>query len=148
MDYKLKKPLQVMNKEAGEYETADIIVVEFKGKKGLTTLKRLQDVIFKTLTQQSTNAGAGANKDAKKQEKDVTIDELLSILEMTGASEKLFDEVTGALKAFATIGTDNLKLSDILQEDMSIEDLDELYHEVLKHFFLPKITSKMNSMSK
>jgi hypothetical protein len=65
---------------------------------------------------------------------------------MTGASETLFNEVAGALKAFATIA--DTKLTDDMIDAMDIEDLDGLYQEVLKHFLLPKITHKMNSMNK
>ena len=102
MDYKLKKPLQVYVKteSTGEYEAHDVVVVGFIGRKGLKTLKRLQDVIFKTFAQQA-KGDATQNKDAKKQDSDVEIDEVLNILERTGASETLFDEVTGTLKAFA-----------------------------------------------
>ena len=146
MEYQLKKALQVYVKTetSGEYQPKDIIVVEFTGKKGLSTLKRLQDVIFKTFAEQ--NNGTTQSKEVAKESGDVTIDDVLSILEMTGASEKLFNEVTGALKAFATIG--EAKLDEDLQNQMNIEDLDGLYQEVLKHFLLPKITSKMNNMKK
>lgn len=145
MDYQLKKALQVYVKTdtSGEYQAKDLVVVEFKGKKGLSTLKRLQDVIFKTFAEQSNGT---QSKEVEKKDEEVTIDDVLSILEMTGASEKLFNEVTGALMAFATIG--ETKLDDKLQEQMHIDDLDGLYQEVLKHFLLPKITSKMNNMKK
>lgn len=144
MDYELKKPIQVMNKDEGEYQAQKIILVEFKGKKGLSVLKRLQDTIFKTFAQQSKDSKTVVKK--SEDQSVVTIDEVLSLLDMTGASEKLFDEVTGALRAFATIG--GVKLDDNLQDELTHEDLDGLYQEVLKHFLLPKITSKMNSMSK
>lgn len=147
MIYKLKKPLQVYVKteSTGEYEAKDEIVVSFVGRKGLTTLKRLQDVIFKTFAQQA-KTDTTQKQDVKKSSESVTVDEVLNILEMTGASETLFNEVAGALKAFATI--EDTKLTDALIDEMEIEDLDGLYQEVLKHFLLPKITQKMNSMNK
>lgn len=146
MTYELSKPLQVYVKteNTGEYEAHKEIDVSFKGKKGLQTLKRLQDVIFKTFAQQAKSETA--QKQEKKQDSVVEIDEVLNILEMTGASEALFDEVAGALKAFGTIA--GTKLNDTLIDEMDIEDLDGLYQEVLKHFLLPKITQKMNSMNK
>lgn len=147
MIFNLKKPLQVYVKteSAGEYQEQDEIVVNFVGRKGLTTLKRLQDVIFKTFAQQA-KGDVAQKQDNKKSSNSVTIDEVLNILEMTGASETLFNEVAGALKAFATIA--DTKLTDDLIDAMDIEDLDGLYQEVLKHFLLPKITHKMNSMNK
>lgn len=146
MEYELKKPLQVYVKteNTGEYEAHTTVNVTFRGAKGLKTLKRLQDVIFKTFAQQAK--GDTAQKAETKQNSVVEIDEVLSILEMTGASETLFDEVVGSLKAFATIA--GTKLNDNLINEMDIEDLDGLYQEVLKHFLLPKITQKMNSMNK
>lgn len=142
MDFKLKQPLQVMNKEAGEYQTEESIVISFVGKKGLKALKGLQDVIFKTF--QST-AGKNANG-AKTKQKDVTVDDMLNMLEMTGSSEDVFDKVMGALMAFGTVGVS--KLTEQLQDEMDIDDLDDLYQEVLKNFLLPRITQKMNSLSK
>lgn len=142
MEFKLRQPLQVMNKEAGEYQTQESVVVSFTGKKGLKTLKRLQDVIFKTL--QST---AGKNTSVTKTEqKDVTVDDMLSMLEMTGSSEEVFDKVMGALMAFGTVGTN--KLTEQLQNEMDIDDLDDLYQEVLRNFLLPRITQKVNNLSK
>lgn len=146
MNYELKKAIQVYVKTetTGEYEAHTEVEVSFKGKKGLQTLKRLQDVIFKTFAQQAK--GDTAQKQEKKDNSVVTVDEVLNILEMTGASESLFDEVTGALKAFGAIAGN--KLTDAFIDEMDIDDLDGLYQEVLKHFLLPKITQKMNSMNK
>ena len=142
MDFKLNQPLQVMNKEAGEYQTEDNIVISFVGKKGLKALKSLQDVIFKTF--QST---ASKNTDeTKAKQKDVTVDDMLSMLDMTGSSELVFDSVMGSLKAFATIGTS--RLTEQLQDEMDLDDLDDLYQGVLKSFLLPKIIQRMNSLSK
>lgn len=147
MNYELKKAIQVYVKTetTGEYEAHTEVEVSFKGKKGLQTLKRLQDVIFKTFAQQAKGDTA-QKQEAKKQDSVVEVDEVLNILEMTSASEMLFDEVAGALKAFGTVA--GTKLTDALIDEMDIDDLDGLYQEVLKHFLLPKITSRMNSMTK
>lgn len=146
MEYTLKKPLQVYVKTetTGEYESHDKVIVSFTGKKGLQTLKRLQDVIFKTFAQQAKSGDAPTEQ--KKQDGVVEVDEILNILEMTGASEALFDEVAGALKAFGEIA--GAKLNDKLIDEMNIDDLDGIYQEVLKTFLLPKITNRMNSMNK
>lgn len=144
MEYELKKPLQVYNKEKGEYEAENTIVVSFKGKKGLQTIKRLQDVIFKTFAEQAKTETPKENK--KENGEPIKIDEVFDILEMTGQSEKLFDEVVNSLKVFGEVG--NTKLKDDLIDEIDIDDLDGLYQEVLKHFLLQKITSKMNNLNK
>lgn len=144
MEHKLENPIQVMNKDAGEYQDADLIVVNFTGKKGLKAIKKIQDVIYGTFAK-----NASTNKDAKKTTKDdadVTIDDVLTMLAMTGSSEEIFDVVMSTLQAFATI--ENQKLDEKLQELMSMEDLDALCNGVLKTFLLPSIIQKMNSMKK
>lgn len=146
MEYTLKKPLQVYNKEKGEYQTQDLIVVSFTGKKGLQVIKRLQDEIFKVFAGQGKNRSSTVEQKEKVSNDAVTMDELFDALEMTGASSFLFQEVMGALKAFATI--DDKKLDESLQEEMDLEDLDNLYEEVIKSFLLPKITKRMNGTKK
>lgn len=146
MEYTLKKPLQVYNKEKGEYQTQDLIVVSFTGKKGLQVIKRLQDEIFKVFAEQGKNRSSTVEQKEKVSNDAVTMDELFDALEMTGASSFLFQEVMGALKAFATI--DDKKLDESLQEEMDLEDLDNLYEEVIKSFLLPKITKRMNGTTK
>lgn len=144
MEFELSKPLQVMNKEAGEYEDHKTVHVSFKGKKGLKALKSLQDIIFKTF--QDTASSQVKEKKEEKSDKEVTAEDVLAMLEMTGNSERVFDSVMDKLKHFATIGT--LTLNEHLQEEMENEDLDELYKQVLRDFLLAKVTRMMNSMSK
>lgn len=146
MEYTLKKPLQVYSKDKGEYEPQETIVVSFTGKKGLQTVKRLQDEIFKVFAEQGKNRSATVEQKEKASEKAVTLDELFDALEMTGSSSMLFNEVMGTLKAFGNIG--DKKLDENLQEEMDTEDLDGLYEAVIKDFLLPKITKRMNGTTK
>lgn len=146
MEYTLKKPLQVYNKDKGEYEAQDTIIVSFTGKKGLQTVKRLQDEIFKVFAEQGKNRNTTAEQKEKVSDKAVSLDELFDALEMTGSSSILFSEVMGTLKAFGNIG--DKKLDDNLQEEMDTEDLDGLYEAVIKDFLLPKITKRMNGTTK
>jgi len=146
MEHILKKPIEVMNKELGRYEAQDVIIVSFTGKKGLQAIKGLQDLIFKTFTNQSGTAQPVAVDKKPKEEKIVTVEEMLNVLEMTGSSEALFDGVMTALKEFATIGEG--KLTSEIQEEMHIDDIDALFVEVMKNFLLPKIIQRMNSMNK
>ena len=145
MDFELKKSVQVMNKEEGQYDDCNKIEVSYTGRKGLKALKHLQDVVFQTF-QETSKASSGVTKEKAKKDEDVTADDVLAMLEMTGNSERVFDEVMSSLEHFATIGSDRLR--GTIQEDMDGDDLDGLYQEVLKHFLLPKVTRMMNSMSK
>lgn len=149
MEYELKKPLQVYVKteETGQYEPHKTIKVEFVGRSGLKSIKNLQDGIFRMFANQS-KSNTGQTVEVKKQdaESKVTVEEIANLLEMTGDSETLFDAVMEKLQTFATIADSNLNLE--LQDQMSMDDLDGLYQAVLKHFLLPKITLKMNSMNK
>lgn len=144
MEFKLKTPLQVHNNDKGEYETIDTVSVSFKGKKGLLELKDLQDVIFKTF--QESSSGSKATVKEEEKDKDVTVKQVLDMIEMTGNSAKVFNAVTGAFRRFAFVGKS--QLNDDLQDEMSEEDLDGLYTEVLKNFLLEKITRRMNNLKK
>jgi hypothetical protein len=149
MDFKLKNPIQVMGekggKNEGQYEKRSDVVVLFVGKKGLKTLKSIQDVIFQTFQDTAGKSGEKKQEEEDKNKK-TTVDEMLDMLDMTGNSERIFDRVTDSLKVFAKIG--NVNLSENLQEQMDIDDLNGLYRGVLKSFLLPKITQQMNSMAK
>lgn len=147
MEYELKKPLQVYNKDKGEYEKQSNVVVSFTGRKGLQVIKRLQDEIFKVFTEQGKSRPIEKDvQKAKEDDKIVTVDELFDALEMTGQSSHLFQEIAGSLKAFGKIG--ETKINDDLLDEMDMDDLDSIYEAVIKHFLLPKITSRMNSMKK
>lgn len=143
MEVKLKKKIELYDKASGDYLPQDKVEIIYTGKKGLKALKRLQDIIYTSFSSQAKRENADGDK---QDDKIVTVDELFDGLEMTGQSEKLFDEVCGTLKAFATIG--EKKLDDVLQDQIQHEDLEKIYESVLKHFLLPKICQKMNSMSK
>lgn len=144
MEFSLSNPIQVMDKKKGAYEDVGVVSVGFVGKKGLKALKGLQDVIFKTF-QETPNSGSSGEKKEKK-DTDITTDDLLTMLDMTGNSEKVFDSVMDALKDFGNIGEQ--KLTETIQNEMAIDDLDALYQEVLKNFLLPKIILRMNSLTR
>lgn len=145
MEFNLKNPVQVYVKDSGAYEEHTEVQVSFKGQKGLTALKRLQDVIFKTFAQQA-KGNTGETKAHEQSDAVVEVDEVLNILEMTGETETITNEVIGTLKSFATIA--GTKMSETILDEIEPDDLDSLVKEVLKHFLLPKITKLMNSMNK
>lgn len=145
MQFELKKPLNVYDKESGTTEEKSMIIVSYTGKKGLQTLKRIQDLIYKSFAEQAKGADK-KTQDVKEQEKESTVAEIFDMLEVTGNSEKVFDEICGTFKAFATIS--GVKLTDTMLEEIDIDDLDGLYEATLNHFLLPKICKKLNSMNK
>lgn len=145
MNFDLKNPIQVYDRDKGDYRDATQVVVSFKGKKGLKAIKRIQDKIYKSF-QQTASDTQGKSADSEKKDEKITTDDILLMLEMTGVSESLFDEITLALEEFATISS--VKLDKDLQELIDIDDLDNLCNGVMKAFLLPKIIQKMNSMSK
>jgi len=143
MLYKLERPLSVYNGE----ETVDCsdVVVSFTGRKGLKVLKRIQDTIYKSFAEQAKNANTQKAQDEKDDEI-LKVEDVYDMLEMTGNSEKIFDEVEGTLKAFATM--ENKKMTEAQLDEINTDDLDGLCRGVLEHFLLPKICQKMNSMKK
>jgi len=143
MLYKLERPLSVYNGE----ETVDCsdVVVSFTGRKGLKVLKRIQDTIYKSFAEQAKKANAQEAQDEKDDEI-LKVEDVYDMLEMTGNSEKIFDEVEGTLKAFATM--EKKKMTEAQLDEINTDDLDGLCRGVLEHFLLPKICQKMNSMKK
>ena len=143
MLYELERPLSVYNGE----ETVDCseVVVSFTGRKGLKVLKRIQDTIYKSFAEQAKNANTQKAQDEKDDEI-LKVEDVYDMLEMTGNSEKIFDEVEGTLKAFATM--ENKKMTEAQLDEINTDDLDGLCRGVLEHFLLPKICQKMNSMKK
>jgi len=143
MLYKLERPLSVYNGE----ETVDCsdVVVSFTGRKGLKVLKRIQDTIYKSFAEQAKNANTQKAQDEKDDEI-LKVEDVYDMLEMTGNSEKIFDEVEGTLKAFATM--ENKKMTEAQLDEINTDDLDGLCRGVLEHFLLPKICQKMSNMKK
>lgn len=145
MEYELKEQLTVMNKDAGEYQPATTIKVVFRGKKGVKTLKAIQDAIFSAFQNLSKNGGDEGKKESLKKS-DMSISDVTFMLEMTGNAQTMFNLVSNSLKDFATVN--GTSLNDSLQDQMSIEDLSDLSQAVLDHFLLPKIITIINSMKK
>lgn len=146
MEFILTKPIQVYDKNEGQYIDGKNIEVKVAGKKGLFALKEMQDIVFKVFAQQAKNNNA-KEPTKKPDEKDITVDELLSVLEMTGSSATIFEKTTKFIQSFSTISGHPIT-DTIIDNDMDSDDLDNLTKEVLKHFLLPKIIRIMNSMNK
>lgn len=138
MEFTLTKDVMVYDKEAGAETPENIVDVKFKGVKGLKSLKRMQDVIFNSFK------GAASGNDKNAKDGDVTVKELVTMLELTGSSADIFECVMKELEKFAYIGS--VKLSATIQDELSSDDAQGLYEAVLESFLLPKITQQMNSL--
>lgn len=141
MEYELKKQIQVFSKDANDYIAAKNIEVSFRGKKGLLRIKKIQDIIFASFKSQ------GENKQHESQEnqEDVTVESLLSMIEVVGISEKVTEEILDCLKDFGKI--EGIALNDNIIDELDLDDIDDICKGVLKHFLLPKITQMLNSLS-
>ena len=147
MEFKLSSPVQVYDDKSGSYVKKEIVIVEFKGKKGNKALKSLQDQImlaFHKFNKSTVKKNDLAQSEESK--KDIVGSDILQIIELSGYSEDIFDAVMDKLKYFATI--DGHLLSDNMQDQMAIDDLDSLYLEVIKSFLLQKLLSLLNGMKK
>lgn len=144
MEYKLKNQIEIFDSELKDYVKRDTLLISFKGIKGLSTIKRMQDLIFKSFMEQSGKATA--TKEEKEENKNITLDDAFMMLEVTGNSEKIFSEVMKSLSEYATLDGSKLASKDI--EEIEIEDLNCIYEGVLKSFLLVKVTSILNSMNK
>jgi len=143
MEYKFRKPIEIMDHESGSYIPVDSVTITFRGKKGLKAIKGLQDVIFTAL--QSTPKG---NDTASPDEgTEISPKDLLAMLAFTGQSEIIFDRVLESIKSFSDVGGNKLTESNY-DNDMSIEDLEGLYDAVMLDFLLPAITQRLNSTTR
>jgi len=139
--YKLKKPLEVMNHTKGAYEQQDHVMIEFRGLQGNRALRKLQDKIFKAFKDSGSKEGSSGESKSKDE---LTTKDLRVMLEVTGNSESMFTGVMKMLEDFATIGEN--KLSEDIQSQMESEDFDGLFDLVIEDFLSQKIISMMNSI--
>lgn len=142
MDYELKKQVQVFSKDANDYINAKNIEVSFRGKKGLLRIKRIQDIIFASFKSQ----GNDKTQESQDKQEDLTVDSLLSMIEVVGISEEVTAEILDCLKDFGKI--EGIALTDNIIDELDLDDIDEICKGVLKHFLLPKITQMLNNLSK
>ena len=146
MQFKLSKPVEIYDKIEGKYLQADDITVSFRGRNGLASIKQLQDLVFTTMRESAATAAKNPNAE-EKQAADITVADLVTMLDMSGKSAVLFEKGMDCLIHNATIGTSR-KFDKNIQDDIGIEDLEKLWEEVLRNFLLPKVIQKLNNMSK
>jgi len=141
MEFTLDKVVMVYDKEEGANVPKNVVDVKFKGVKGLKSLKRMQDAIFNAF--KSASSGADKN-DGKDDKGDVTVEQMISMLDMTGSSANIFGIVMKELEKFAFIA--DKPLLESIQNELDADDAEGLYRAVLESFLLPKIIQQMNSM--
>lgn len=149
MDFELSQEVEVYDKKGGSYGKTNSLRVKFYGRKGLKSLNKLQDIIYKGIREgfSSVDSKTAKEKAAEAENEVMTKDDVLSFIEMAGISEKIDDKILDAMETFCFVGDENVKLNKDIQETMDIDDLDRLCEEVLRHFLLEKITQRMNRNS-
>jgi len=145
-EYKLNTPLEVMNDTRGEFEKQDKIFVRVGGYADVKALKGYQDRVFKRFMDSMKEQQSKADTKDKKAEEKLKAEDLLSVLEMEGASEEMFEMSFELIKRCGTIGEQ--KVSEDLINQMQVEDMEALYEKVMKDFLSKKAISRLNSMSK
>ena len=141
IEIKLSKPIQVYNKAEGDYIDVDEIKIAFTGVDGVRQLKKMQDLVFETFSSKETSDKVEAPQNAV-----ITQEELSAMLEMTGASEKIFNASIDAVKKFGRLG--GVKVTDDYLNEMSADDIETISKEVVSNFLLPKILEMINSINK
>jgi fructose-specific phosphotransferase system component IIB len=136
MEYNLKTPVQVYNKDAGDYTEANVIEVEFKGRKGLKALLSVQDMITAQMIKLSKDTG-GTVESKKTEKTEMTNDEIKSMIAMSGNSEGIFEAVLNKMPSFAKINGSTLSAD--LMDEMDIKDLEGLYEAVMSHFLYERV---------
>jgi hypothetical protein len=148
IEYKLKNPIPIYNKETGDYVGAETVVVEFKGKKGLVSLLRMREEVYSIIRESSK--GQSPSPDNENESAAPTgkmkVSDLVPMIAMSKGSASLFSTVMEQLHYFAKANGELLKES--YQDEMSNDDLQGLYAEVLKSFLLSDVCRQVNSLNK
>ena len=144
-EYELQDGVQVYDKDAGDYVTSKELFIEYKGQKGNTFLKSLQDKIFKYFSDLPQSDTKKENREDKDEEP-MTAETIIAIVSISGNSANLYEAIITSLKSFGTIG--GKKCTDEMLDGLSEEDNDLIYEGVITDFLSRKVIQKMKSMSK
>ena len=143
-EYELQDGVSVYDKDAGDYVTKKELVVDYKGQKGSTFLRGLQDKIFKYL------GDMPKQEQDKEQEKDVsaeiTSNDILDIVSISGNSADLYEAIINSLKTFGTIA--DKKCTVEMLDGLSEDDNDTIFEGIVEDFLSKKVIQRMKSMSK
>ena len=148
IEYKLKNQLSIYNKETGDYVSADTVIVEFKGKKGLVSLLRMREEVYSIIRESSkgSSPSADSSNSSDAPSGKMKVSDLVPMIAMSKGSSALFSSVMEQLHHFAKVNGELLKES--YQDEMSSDDLQGLYTEVLKSFLLSDVCRQVNSLNK
>lgn len=148
IEYKLKNPIKIYSKDTGDYIGADTVVVEFKGKKGLVSLLRMREDVYSIIRESSKGAPSSADSSNSSDAPTgkMKVSDLVPMIAMSKGSASLFSSVMEQMYYFAKVNGELLKES--YQDEMSNDDLQGLYTEVLKSFLLSDVCRQVNSLNK
>ena len=142
--YELVDGVQVYNKDDGDYALSKELIVDYKGQKGNTFVRSLQDRIFKYFNDlPKTEAKEVAET---KDDDDLTADAIIGIVSISGNSADLYEAIINSLKAFGEIG--GKKCTAEILDGLSEDDNDLIYEKVIEDFLSKKVIQRMKSMSK
>ena len=143
--YELIHGIEVYNKDAGDYIKSKDLVIDYKGQKGSTFKRSLQDKIFSYIMGLSNNrTSTGSDEDADAGA--MTADTIIGIVSFTGNSSELYELIINSLKTFGTIG--GTKCTTAMLDTLSEEDNDLIYEAVIRDFLSGRVIQQMKSMSK
>ncbi len=157
MIYELKQEaVNAYDKITSTYKDCKKIKVEFKGRDGLIAIKELQDIIFTEIMKMGNKNGAKqtdnniinieTKKKTKEQEEEDTAEQIALMVNVSGNSSLMFSKVMEALETFAKVGDE--KLNAGMQQNIHINDLENLYERVVKHFLLGGVIRQLKTLSK
>lgn len=143
-EYELQDGVSVYDKDAGDYILSKELIIEYKGQKGNTFVRSLQDRIFKYFGDLPKSETKEEKKD--KDDDDLTAEAIISIVSISGNSADLYDAIIGSLKSFGEIG--GKKCTSEMLDELSEDDNDLIYEKVIEDFLSKKVIQRMKSMNK
>ncbi len=143
-EYELQDGVLVYDKDAGDYVTKKELVVDYKGQKGSTFLRGLQDKIFTYLRDMPKKEKGEEVEEVADEE--ITPSDILDIVSISGNSADLYEAIINSLKAFGTIA--DKKCTVEMLDGLSEDDNDTIFEGIVEDFLSKKVIQRMKSMSK
>ena len=136
----LKTPVQVVNASTQDMIEAKTVVIRFLGRKGAVILKKLESKVFQSL-QKMAGSSTKKVKD-EKDEKPMTEDDVLIVIDVSGAGSEVFEGVLDAIKAHGTI--EGMQITNEILDRMEVEDLNAIYEKVVRDFLSKGVIRTLN----
>ena len=136
MQYKLIKPLQ------GEEEITKIDI-KFNGIEGLRSLKKLESIVLKAVSQKNDRSKDGKSS-SKGDVADITADKLYLALEFMGYGLEYFNQSWDLIVEFARHNGNPLINTHLAQ--LSHEDIEGLVFAIFEEFIAKKLILKLKNL--